>query len=151
MDYVPCSTGLLFGLNLNLLLQYSYFSYSFHWSVGAWWAAALTAGFGKRGKLLQPTFSLISESGRMYLLMAVWVGDSWGSRRYTFCENTIAMHWNAVVFFVQRYSKADHIVIKVASAESGQEGTSVMVIFVLCSEFRPTAYRKYFLCIFLVL
>lgn len=52
------------------------------------------------------TFPNLSESERMYLLMVVWVGDSWGSRRHTFCENTIAMHWNAVVFFLQFYSKA---------------------------------------------
>lgn len=30
------------------------------------------------------TFPNLSESGRMRLLMVVWAGDSWGSRRHTF-------------------------------------------------------------------
>lgn len=30
------------------------------------------------------TFPNLSESGRMLLLMVVWAGDSWGSRRHTF-------------------------------------------------------------------
>lgn len=49
MDYVPCSTGLLFGLNLYLLLQYSYFSYCFS-LVSLILIGCCSAGFGKRRK-----------------------------------------------------------------------------------------------------
>lgn len=70
----------------------------------------------------------------MYLLMVVWVGDSWGSRRHEFCENTNALKCCGV-FSYNFMARLDHIVIKVASAGSGGEGTSVMVIFVLCSDF----------------
>lgn len=45
-------------------------------------------------------------------------------------------------FFYNFIARLDHIVIKVASAESGREGSIVMVIFVLRHEFWPMAYRE---------